>query len=253
MELIFVRGPSNSWQTDHSIGGADNLFVENNEFLNAGYVIDCNSNSRCVLRYNTIRGRMKIDGHGKATNTPARSVRHMEVYNNRWTDTSLYWTAIEMRGGGGRVFNNVADGGPWLLLYEYGAGGAYPNFGGVCQCSANYPIDDQIGVGKDPKAASSEPMYLWNNTIRGSDWGRAIDPSFTNACSTACGGPFSIADIVKPDRDFFISTSKPLAMTGYQPYTCPHPSVGGGSCGASAGREGYAVSPSPPTGLRVQH
>jgi hypothetical protein len=255
MELIFARGPADSWQTNHSIGGADNLFIENNEFLNAGYVSDCNSNSRCVVRYNTITGQMKVDGHGKSTNTPARSVRHMEVYNNRWTYPGPYWAAMELRGGGGRVFNNVADNTPWLLLNEYGVGGAYANFGGVCQCPANYPIDDQIGVGIDPKSAASEPMYLWNNTAGGSAWGRTIDYAFTNACTATCGGAFSITDLVKSGRDYFISASKPAAMSGYQPYTCPHPSVGTGSCGAAAGRGGYAVvatePPSAPIGLRV--
>ncbi|WP_396627726.1 hypothetical protein [Luteitalea sp.] len=257
MEMIFARGPANdpikSWQTPHSMGGAANLFVENNEFFGLGYVIDCNANSRCVLRYNTIHGPSKIDGHGKASNSPGRGVRHMEIYNNRWTNTGAYWTAIELRGGGGRVFNNVASGG-WFYLTEYGAMAAWPNFGSVCQCPANYPIDDQIGVGSDPKTAAAEPMYLWNNIKNGSAW--TLDLASTSNCTATCG-TFAITDIVKPGRDYFVSASKPAAISGYQPYTCPHPVVGPGSCGAAAGRDGYTVGlpaptpPTPPTGLRV--
>ena len=48
----------------------------------------------------------------------------------------------------------------------------WPNFGNVIQTPFNYPVDDQIGVGADPKVAGSAPMYLWKNTSsKGSnDW-----------------------------------------------------------------------------------
>ncbi|MGE3841573.1 MAG: hypothetical protein AB7I50_08295 [Vicinamibacterales bacterium] len=252
MELIFARGPTDSWQTAHSIGGAGNLFIENNTFAGSGYVSDCNSNSRCVLRYNTITGPMKIDGHGKASNTPPRGVRHMEVYNNLWTATGLFWTAIELRGGGGRVFNNSAlagSSGAWAFLTEYGAESTWPNFGSVCQCPSNYPIDDQVGVGKDPKVAASEPMYLWNNIRSGVEW--TLGSKSTNRCTATCGA-YVITDIVQPGRDYFMSASKPAAMAGYQPFTCPHPLVGPGTCDTAAGRDGYSIAPSPPTGVRVR-
>jgi hypothetical protein len=241
-ELIFARGPTDSWQTAHSIGGADNLFVENNTFAGLGYLTDCNANSRCVVRYNTTTGPMKVDGHGKATNSPARGVRHMEVYNNLWTSSSTFWTAIEMRGGGGRVFDNVSTGtaSAWLYLTDYGATGPQVNFGSVCQCPSDYPIDDQIGVGIDPKSAATEPMYLWGNTRNGTAW--ALQDKATTACTATCG-TFAITDIIQGDRDFFNSTSKPAAMSGYTPYTCPHPSVGSGTCGTGAGRTGYTVIP----------
>ena len=41
----------------------------------------------------------------------------------------------------------------------------------------DYPIDDQIGTGKDPKVGGSEPMYLWNNRMTdGEPWTRADRP-----------------------------------------------------------------------------
>lgn len=221
-ELIFVRGPTDSWQTPHSIGGADNVFIEDNIFNGQGYVCDINSNGRAVVRYNTINGKMKIDGHGKASNTPPRGVRHMEVYNNTWTNTSNYWAAIELRGGGGRIFDNVIESSSaiWVILTEYGCTGTWPNFGNTCQCPADYPIDDQIGVGIDPKFGASEPMYLWNNTKNGSPW--VLTWKSTANCTPTCGA-FNMYDIIKEGRDYFMSNTKPAAIAGYTSFTYPHP------------------------------
>lgn len=217
-ELIFVRGPSDSWQTPHSIGRGDNVFIEDNTFNGRGYVCDCNSNARCVVRYNMITGPIKIDGHGKASNGPPRGVRHMEIYNNRWTHTQTqYWPAIELRGGGGRVFDNVVDssGAVWAILTDYGYTEAWPNFASTCQCPSSYPVDDQIGVGMDPKTAASEPMYLWNNTKNGIPW--VLSWKSTANCTATCGN-FSVSDVIKEGRDYFMSDTKPAAMADYKPY-----------------------------------
>jgi len=96
-ELIMARGPTDSWQTVNSISGPNNLFVENCIFGGSGYVSDINSNGRAVFRWNTITGNNKIDGHGKCTNTPNRSVRHIEIYNNRWTLASGNPVAMALR------------------------------------------------------------------------------------------------------------------------------------------------------------
>ncbi len=235
-ELIFVRGPLDSWQTPNSIGGADNLFIEDNTFRGLGYVCDINSNGRAVLRYNTITGKMKIDGHGKASNSPPRGVRHMEIYNNTWTNTGSYWTAVELRGGGGRVFNNVIESSStiWVTLTDYGYTAAWSNFGNTCQCPSDYPVDDQIGVGMDPKTAASEPMYLWNNTKAGAPW--VLSWKSTNSCTATCG-EFGLSDVIQEGRDYFMSDTKPAAMSGYTPYKYPHP---------------LTVAPSPPTNNRFE-
>ncbi len=221
-ELIFVRGPTDSWQTPHSIGGADNLFIEDNTFNGRGYVCDINSNGRAVLRYNTINGPMKIDGHGKASNGPPRGVRHMEVYNNTWTNTSNYWMALTLRGGGGRVFNNVIKSASaiWVNLTDYGYTAAWPNFDNTCQCPSDYPVDDQIGVGMDPKKGASEPVYLWNNTKAGVPW--VLSWKSTARCTETCG-EFSVSDVIQEGRDYFMSDTKPAAMSDYTPYEYPHP------------------------------
>jgi len=133
-ELIFMRGRTDAWQLPNTIGGPDNVFVEDCTFNDTGYVCDANANARLVVRYNTINGNSKVDGHGVATNTPPRSFRNMEVYGNHWTNNSQAWTAIEIRGGTSMVFNNISDntygaGGAWFMLTDYAYQGLYGNFG----------------------------------------------------------------------------------------------------------------------------
>ncbi len=213
-ELIFAKGPSDSWQRESSLGGEDNVYVENCTFNGQGYVCDANSNARFVVRYCTINGNMKVDGHGLASNFPPRSVRHMEVYGNTWTAAAGSWAAMELRGGTGMVFNNtsVNEGGssvktPMLILNEYGALNDWPNFSRIYQTPANYPIPDQIGMGRDPRAAASEPMYLWNNRRGGNDWTIRHDNIPAEAILQNLGNTFTMADIIAPDRDYFKETA----------------------------------------------
>jgi hypothetical protein len=222
-ELIFARGPDNSWQTAHSIGGADNVFIENNTFNGKGYVCDINANGRAVIRYNTITGNMKIDGHGVASNTPPRGVRHMEIYNNNWTSPEANITAMEIRGGGGRIFNNtVKSSSARFHLTDYGyLSAVWGNFGKVCKCPSDYPVIDQIGMGMD--SGPREPMYLWNNSKGGVLWTPAtLSWKSTAACEATCGA-FALSDVIKAGRDYFVSDTKPAAMAGYTPYLYPHP------------------------------
>jgi hypothetical protein len=208
-ELIFGRGPGYAWQVDHTMGTAQNIFIEDCTFVGGGYVNDANSNARMVVRYNTISGAIKVDGHGVASNSPARSFRNMEVYGNTWTSTVQAWTAIEMRGGTFMVFNNQAAYPAWFFLTDYGYLSTWPNFGSQFQTPVNYPVKDQVGVGKDPKVAASEPAYLWNNRAAGSVWPRqlkGVPQGAIDLYRTQTGNPtagFSERDMIKANRDFF--------------------------------------------------
>lgn len=191
-ELIFTRGPHDAWQTDDTIGTADNVYIEDCIFNNRGYVCDINSNGKAVVRFCTINGDMKVDGHGKASNTPPRGVRHMEVYHNSWTKKRMGWLTVEMRGGTGHLFNNTAVHGNFMLR-EYALHSKWGNFPRKMTLK-DYPIDDQIGVGKDPKKGGSAPMYIWNNRMAsGAAWKRSVRKL----------GEFTEADVIAPDRDFF--------------------------------------------------
>ncbi len=231
-ELIFGRGPTDAWQTNSTIGAADNVFIEDNVLSGAGYLTDCNSNSRCVVRYNTISSASKIDGHGKCTNSPARSVRHMEIYGNYWSVNGFY-TSVQVRGGTGVVFFNKSDnvnGASSLQLVDYatfqaGCNGYQPD----CGCPDDYPLDDQIGLGKDPKSAASEPIYLWNNRILGQIWlASRADWQLTNSvCSNEdkCGSSYTAITQIQNNRDYYdyASTFDGSAGTGCgaaRPLTC---------------------------------
>ena len=201
-ELIFGRGPTDAWQTNSTLGGANNIFIEDCTFNNTGYVCDANSNARYVVRFNTINGSNKVDGHGVSTNSPARSVRHMEVYGNHFTFAPAATTALEIRGGTGMFFDNISDntngaGGAWFYLTDYGALGLFSNFAFVFQVPTSfYPIADQIGVGKDPKVAASEPAYVWNNKKNGAAWTRTFEFVSDFTCSTdATGYPIGATSI----------------------------------------------------------
>jgi hypothetical protein len=222
-EWVFVRGGGNSWQTPPSLGGSNNVFIESCTFNGQAYVCDANANARVVVRYCTINGRQKIDGHGMASNSPARSVRHMEIYNNTWTTTSGAAQAIEVRGGSGYIFNNSQPSGTlWFWLNEYGCLAQWPNFGNTYQTPQNYPIQDQIGEGQDTltnglwlqAAGGSEPMYLWGNTNQGNNWlpGGSAIPAGANtlyqsqvhsaSATFSLEGPPS-PDIIQEGRDYY--------------------------------------------------
>jgi hypothetical protein len=215
-EMIFCRGPGDSWQTADTLGTTKAVVVEDCLFAGSGYVCDANANARMVVRFCTITGPIKIDGHGKASDTPARGVRQMEVYGNLWTNTKHYWTTVELRGGTGMVFaNQVAnDTDTWFILIEYGSIALWPNFAKVYQTPTHYPVDDQIGVGRDPKAAGSDPMYLWNNTggsgrilpITWKEVPAAAIAQYTNETGRV-SSTFTMQDIIQADRDYFSQTS----------------------------------------------
>jgi len=83
------------------------------------------------------------------------------------------------------IFDNTANAGGSIFLgdYEIVYGRA---------TAANYPLNDQIGVGQDPKAASSEPLYLWNNRTGAANW-----PAQNVIWGTSMRG------VVEPNRDYF--------------------------------------------------
>jgi len=229
-ELIFARGPDNAWDVANTLGTAENIFIEDCRWEGSGYICDANSNARVVVRRNTINGSIKVDGHGVWSNSgPQRGVRHMEIYDNTWNPAGSGYAAIELRGGGGRVFNNIstADAGANTTAFfvtEYGVfnnNGAFTNY----QTPANYPIRDQIGRGRygvagDPSSATSEPMYFWGNRKGGSDWTWSYKtiPSASIlryveqlGISTAT---FGWTDVIRADRDFFKEVSSFNGSTG---------------------------------------
>ena len=210
-ELIFVRGPSNAWQSDNTLGGANNIFVEDCTFNATGYVNDANSNARMVVRFCTITGPIKVDGHGLASNSaPSRGFRCMETYHNTWTANAQSWQAIEIRGGTNMIFNNTTTTSYGnFFMTDYGYLSTWPNFGNVFQTPTNYPIMDQIGVSKDPKTAAGEPNYIWGNRFGQTVWRRqtkAVAAGAITLYQSQTGNPsatFTERDMIRANRDFY--------------------------------------------------
>ena len=151
-ELIFGRGPTNAWQTADSPGTSAALYIESNTFGGSGYVCDINANARAVVRYNTITvAGMKIDAHGMDSNSPARSFREIEVYNNTFTNCGA--EAVAIRGAPGFMFNNsVTNTDPssaWFQLIDYGSVSPWPNYGvaSISASAANPTVITATGHG----------------------------------------------------------------------------------------------------------
>jgi hypothetical protein len=130
----------------------------------------------------------------------------MEIYHNVWTSNNPGgWLTVEMRGGTGTLFSNTAVRGTFMLR-DYATCAQWPNFGSF-RTPKDYPIDDQIGTGKDPKVGGREPMYLWNNRLTtGAPWTRYDSEAAAEAKALNGGVAFRDSDLVAPDRDFFIET-----------------------------------------------
>ena len=72
---------------------------------------------------------------------------------------------------------------------------------------SNYPLQQQIGrdANRNP-----EPSYFWNNLFNG-----------TNQTPTPWSSQMST--YVQLNRDYFVSTGKPAALSSYSAYAYPHP------------------------------
>jgi hypothetical protein len=202
----------------NTIGTANNIFIEDNVFNGTGYINDANSNSRVVVRFNQVTGAFKTDSHGVWSNTPARAARHSEIYNNSWAGGGNF-ASIDVRGGGGRIFNNTSNANVGanttaFIITEYGVfnnNGAFTNY----QTPYDWPIRDQIGRGKyavagDWTTATSEPMYIWGNRKGGQfwPWTNSNIPAASQArFKEQMGDPnasFSWSTVIQPDRDYFV-------------------------------------------------
>jgi hypothetical protein len=110
-------------------------------------------------------------------------------------------------------------------------------------CPADYPALDQIGRGQQIQDAEvSDPLYMWNNTFNGDPATEADPGAPVDAAVAQCGDPTYVAtDIIKPGRDYFMSSTLPAGVCPDVPYTCPHPLTGlTGRCDSTAaGTTGY--------------
>ena len=108
-----------SWFAADSVGGSNNVFIENNGFYssNGGFPasIDCDEGARTVFRYNTTTN-FYVNTHGTETSGRFRGSREIEVYGNTGgypnvpTSFNNWYVYADIRGGTAAVFSNNVSG-----------------------------------------------------------------------------------------------------------------------------------------------
>jgi hypothetical protein len=150
----------NSWAQPLSLGGADNVFAENNSWNTQGGVgssmNDCEApgpqGCRFVIRYNTLTENQVgcfgiAENHGTETGGRYRSGVEMEVYMNT-LNVNQQCTSVDggLRGGTGMIWGNKAVLAPsqgannWLGIDLYRNNSAFPPWG-ACGGDGGYDLN----------------------------------------------------------------------------------------------------------------
>jgi len=192
---IAINGSPNTWNQSVTLGTANALFIEDNNFTLNRHCVAADNGAIYVARYNTVVNNYQdagaFDAHGLSPSWP-RGTRAVEIYNNRVSNGIRRFAGAEIRGGSGVLWGNTWSGvthGIALILEPPPAS----------QPLTAYPAKDQIG--------NPDKLYVWSNTSSG-------DNVYLNPTTD----PHGINYWLQPNRDYFLS-----AKPGYTPYTYPHP------------------------------
>jgi hypothetical protein len=190
----------NSWAQPDSLGGANNIFAENNLFYSQYFGLnDCEASNiggcRVVDRYNTLTessiGSFGIfQNHGTETGGRGRSGREAEVYNNTLTcQSDCAGVDGGLRGGTGMFFNNHANLTPgegantWLGISLYRTVGAFSPWGG-CGGSGDYDQNDGVTYFSGTMSATNGSLTMTDSSKNFGD----LVPS---------GDPYSVYDVTQ--------------------------------------------------------
>jgi hypothetical protein len=245
---------------DFAYGSARFTFVEDNLFeqttsapAHMRHYVSAELGGRYVSRHNTFSNNYPDqnadlhDAHGLClVSSNGAGNRGGEIYDNTITGTG-YDRGAQLRGGSWLVYDNVitAGGGNPIEFDEYRAEGA-----SACESTDNLapimpPWPVPAGANWSAKAAwipyvtdgSAYPLpqqifntFVWNN--KGPD-GVLINPAVPTGTLEQT--------YIQNNRDYFASASQPAGLSGYTPFTYPHPLRSGGSA--------PPAGPAAPTGL----
>jgi len=221
------------WTNPFQFGSPNFVFIEDNLFENLSttpnrymrHYVSHELGGRSVVRYNTFTVNVAsparnqtdlIEGHGFcicASN--GMGTRGAEVYNNTFSGTQM-GRLIAPRGGYWLIYDNTFnDLGSWIspiALLEYRAGNAAMNLqcSLTCPCTASwFPVVTDGSL--YPLVQQIAGTYIWNNTYQGANQDPAVDARGVQGLYIQSG------------RDYFVSPTKPAALSSYTPYTYPHP------------------------------
>jgi hypothetical protein len=226
------------WNTSFKFGYKNFVFIEDNLFENLSqtpnrymrHYISSELGGRYVARNNTFTVNVDspsgnntdlIEGHGFCMcESNGCGTRGAEVYNNTFNGTKM-GRVVMPRGGQWLIYNNTFGslgtfGNP-IYFFEYRAGspGDCNQCSLTCPCSSNW----HTCVGSDPALYPLEQQitgtYVWNNLYNGTNVEPYVD----------AGG--SQRFYIQANRDYFVSASKPAALSGYTAYPYPHPLISG--------------------------
>ncbi len=97
-----------SWAAATAMGSASFLYVEDSD-ITQGFVNDCGTGGRFVIRYNTLRFT-HVQTHSTGSGGRGRGCRAWEIYGNNYVDTAGQWLndAVYLSSGTGVIWGNSA-------------------------------------------------------------------------------------------------------------------------------------------------
>jgi hypothetical protein len=215
-EIIHVYGTGASdWIRPDNMGTDEMLIVEDNVFTGSG---SCPSSltsfdgARWTFRHNSVNSAI-VDGHPNYFSWD-HAVRQVEIYANTWV--SPIYSAIDLKGGTGVIYNNTATGGSGGIGLYVLAPYCGTNSQGCC-CLSNL---DNAACKQRPGFGYNyllDPIYIWGNT----NMAVYLSDNGCNDCDSTCGGHPDPSSFIRAGTEYY-STQK----TGYTPFAYPHPLQG---------------------------
>jgi hypothetical protein len=223
----------NAWTRTFAFGTSDFIFIEDNLFENISrytrHFIAAIQGAKYVVRnnvFNTAKDNLgiqaeQVEAHGFCfCNSIGAGTRGGEIYRNTFQGAEVA-NSVLLRGGTWLVYDNTwlnPPSGEFIYLREYRAGSS-----GMCgQCDNTCPTDPTWS--NCVTSASAYPMrgqisgtYVWNNLYLGINRVPKVDTAGVQAL------------YIQANRDYFVSASRPAALSSYTPYTYPHPLRNAGS------------------------
>ena len=218
----------NAWTRPIGFGTSDFIFIEDNLVENVNrytrHLIQAIQGGKYVARYNTFSTNMdnsgveteQVEAHGFCfCGNIGHGTRGGEIYKNTFRGTKVGYN-LNLRGGTWLVYDNMFDSPAEMVLKEYRAGNNV-----MCtQCSATCPSDPKwaycaVDGSKYPMSEQISGTYFWNNTYNGANQSPSVDDRGVQRT------------YIQPGRDYFVSLSKPAALSTYGGFAYPHPLRGG--------------------------
>jgi hypothetical protein len=216
-----------AWQRSFAFGVSHFHIIEDNLFsrptTEGRHDVSCDgAGGKYVVRYNTFNRSYGssyqmdyIDAHGDGTPGLGAGTRGGEIYSNTFQGTgSAVGRDMGLRGGQWLVYDNTFSLYGYVLLTDYRASTSdctqlsspslcnpgVPQCAGPSNFSAWYPLPGQI-----------RGSYFWNNIYNSANLVPQVSPENY------------VPLYIQINRDYWVSASKPAALSTYTPFTYPHP------------------------------